>query len=144
MTLKKVISGGQTGADRTGLECAKALGLETGGWIPRGCRTEDGLDPSLLAFGCVEHRSPEWAPRTIANVEDAEATVWFGNKTSPGGRLTEGTCNKLGKPFFDNPDSFVMLYISQTYETINVAGNRKSKNPKVVGLVQAAFEALKP
>ena len=51
MKLRKVISGGQTGADRTGLECAKALGLETGGTAPDSWRTDEGHDPTLADFG---------------------------------------------------------------------------------------------
>jgi Circularly permutated YpsA SLOG family len=39
MLLKKIISGGQTGADQAGLRTAKRLGIETGGWMPQGWRT---------------------------------------------------------------------------------------------------------
>ncbi|MFZ8324119.1 YpsA SLOG family protein, partial [Staphylococcus aureus] len=42
MKLKKVISGGQTGADQAGLRAGKAAGLETGGMVPKGCLTDDG------------------------------------------------------------------------------------------------------
>src|SRR6266851_2564588 len=53
----KVISGGQTGADRAGLDAAAALGLPTGGHAPAGIWTESGADPSLerlgLAAGCL-------------------------------------------------------------------------------------------
>jgi len=33
----KIVSGGQTGVDRAGLEAAIALGLPYGGWVPKGC-----------------------------------------------------------------------------------------------------------
>jgi hypothetical protein len=42
MKTKKVISGGQTGADLTGLEEAHKRGIPTGGTVPKGCRTESG------------------------------------------------------------------------------------------------------
>ena len=45
MFLTKIISGGQTGADYGALLAAHALGLETGGWAPKGWRTEDGPKP---------------------------------------------------------------------------------------------------
>ena len=32
----KIVSGGQTGVDRAGLEAAIALGLPYGGWVPKG------------------------------------------------------------------------------------------------------------
>ena len=40
--LRKVVSGGQTGADRAGLDFALEVGLEHGGYVPRGRRSEDG------------------------------------------------------------------------------------------------------
>ncbi len=45
----KIISGGQTGVDRAALDVAMELGLEAGGWCPRGRRAEDGRDPRLLS-----------------------------------------------------------------------------------------------
>lgn len=43
----KIISGGQTGIDRLGLEVGKELGLETGGTTTPGYYTENGRDESL-------------------------------------------------------------------------------------------------
>jgi hypothetical protein len=40
--LRKIISGGQTGADRAGLGFAIEKGLEHGGYVPRGRKAEDG------------------------------------------------------------------------------------------------------
>jgi len=40
--LRKIISGGQTGADRAGLDFAIETGLEHGGYVPRGRKAEDG------------------------------------------------------------------------------------------------------
>ena len=140
MKLKKVISGGQTGADRTGLECAKALGLETGGTAPNGYRTERGPDPSLRDFGLVESFSSGYPIRTAQNVKDAEATVWFGNTGSPGYWCTFNAAKRGSKPFIENPTSLVE--IAETYEVINVAGNRASKNPSVIQLVKDAFATL--
>ena len=34
--IKKIISGGQTGADRAALDVAINLGIPHGGWIPKG------------------------------------------------------------------------------------------------------------
>ncbi|MGD0261650.1 MAG: putative molybdenum carrier protein [Verrucomicrobiota bacterium] len=38
----KIISGGQTGADRAGLDWAMKNGIPHGGWCPKGRRSEDG------------------------------------------------------------------------------------------------------
>ena len=40
--LRKVISGGQTGADRAGLQAAKSSGIKTGGYMPKGFLALDG------------------------------------------------------------------------------------------------------
>lgn len=140
MRLRKVISGGQTGADRTGLECARDLGLETGGTVPHGWRTDVGPDPRLVDFGCEEHPSKDYQPRTIQNVRDADATVWFGNQNSPGGQLTCRTAIIMKKPLFINPSS--LREIAEQFEVINVAGNRARTNPEVVEQVRAAFKTL--
>ena len=41
----KIISGGQTGADRAALDVALTLSLPIGGWCPKGRRAEDGMIP---------------------------------------------------------------------------------------------------
>ena len=43
--IEKIISGGQTGADRAALDVAIKLGIPHGGWIPKGRKTEDGTLP---------------------------------------------------------------------------------------------------
>lgn len=44
MTLT-IVSGGQTGVDRGAFETAIRLGLDFGGWAPKGFRAEDGRIP---------------------------------------------------------------------------------------------------
>lgn len=141
--LRLVISGGQTGADRTALEEAKRLGFQTGGTVPNGCRTEAGAAPELVTeFGCVEDRSAGYVPRTIENVRNAEATVWFGTVTSPGYYCTKNAAHRQGKPFYANPTALMFSYICSHYGVVNVAGNRRSKNPAVVDLVKRAFASI--
>lgn len=71
----KIISGGQTGADMGGLLAGRDLGYETGGTAPKGWRTELGANPALKDFGLVEHARADYPPRTIANIQDSDATV---------------------------------------------------------------------
>ena len=40
--IKKIVSGGQTGADRAALEVALKFNIPHGGWILKGRKTEDG------------------------------------------------------------------------------------------------------
>jgi hypothetical protein len=44
--VRKIVSGGQTGVDRGALDAAIVLGIEHGGWCPRGRRAEDGIIPA--------------------------------------------------------------------------------------------------
>ena len=137
--IKKIISGGQTGADRGALEAGKKLGIETGGTAPKGYRTEKGSDYSLKNFGLIEHESFEYPPRTIKNIQDSDGTVWFGNTNSPGAKLTLSMVNKYDKKSITNPDTpeilrnFIEFY---NIKTLNVAGNRESKNPGIQKLVE--------
>lgn len=62
--VEKIISGGQTGADRGGLEAARTLGIPTGGTAPRGYLTETGPDESLREFGLTESKSSAYVVRT--------------------------------------------------------------------------------
>lgn len=143
MRLRKVISGGQTGADKTGLECARDLGLETGGTAPLGYRTEKGRDPSLIGFGVAQSHLASYPPRTKENVRNAEVTLWFGNVGSAGYWCTRNAARVLDKRFVENPTPDQVKELAEQYEVWNIAGNRASANPKVIGLVTAAFEVVK-
>ncbi len=143
MRLNKVISGGQTGADRAGLECAKALGLATGGTAPKGYRTENGTDVSLKDFGLTESVDTSYVPRTRANAKNSDVTLWFGKTTSPGYYCTKKACKDWGKVMIDNPSPDRAVELADTYDSWNIAGNRESTNPTVVELVKDFFNALK-
>lgn len=80
----RIVSGGQTGADIGGLIAGSLLGIETGGWAPKGWRTEEGVNPDLVGFGLREHESPEYPPRTHQNIIDSDATLLFGDLMQPG------------------------------------------------------------
>lgn len=143
MKLRKVISGGQTGADRTGLECGREMGLETGGTAPLHFRTETGRDPSLKVFGLVESPYESYPPRTEQNVKDSDVTLWFGNTNSPGYYCTLNACKRHKKELVANPSAERMREIALAYEVVNVAGNRASTNPDVIKITRTAFKALK-
>lgn len=142
MILRKIISGGQTGADQQGFVEGRRLGLETGGWVPKGWRTEDGPAPWLATFGCQEHPLSSYPPRTDANVRDSDATLWFGNTSSPGYYCTLKACEKYNRPFIVNPHPRDMVDLAWKYEVWNIAGNRASKNPGVAITVMEAFAPL--
>ena len=138
----KIISGAQTGADQGGLEAGRILKLETGGVAPKGFRTETGSNPALKElYDIEEDDSPNYPPRTIKNVKYSDGTIWFGNQTSPGGKLTINTCIKLKKPYIVNPSKLQLIdWINKKFIRVaNVAGNRESSRP---GLQQKVRDFL--
>lgn len=60
--IERVISGGQTGADRGGLDAAIDLGLPHGGFCPKGRRAEDGVIPGR--YQLEETESADYTERT--------------------------------------------------------------------------------
>ena len=145
MLIKRIISGGQTGADMGGLIAGKELGIETGGFAPKGWATELGPKRELLeSFGLVEHRDRGYPRRTFANVRDSDATLIVGTWDSRGSALTRGYCGGLFKPCHnqrfsphndhdntirpeDIKDMRAWLRFHKI-STLNIAGNRESKN----------------
>jgi hypothetical protein len=142
--LEKIISGGQTGADQAGLEAGRALKLQTGGTAPYNWMTDEGPQMALLkSYGLVAG-PVDWKTypiRTEMNVKYSDATVIFGDPTSPGCSLTIKYCQKHKKKFMINPPSFALKGFVEMNEVkiLNVAGNRESKNP---GINSRAFEVL--
>lgn len=136
----KIVSGGQSGADRAGLEAAKALGIKTGGVAPKGWRVcnpegEDDSDPSLADFGLIEHESREYPPRTKLNAQNSDGTVWFGYvQGSKGATVTLRSAKEADKPVIVNPSATqLVLWVKRhKIKTLNVAGNRASShNPSI-------------
>jgi hypothetical protein len=149
MPVTKIISGGQSGADQGGLEAAAALGIETGGMMPRGFLTEYGPAPEVAsAYGLCETSSPEYPPRTRLNIANSDGTLIFGDCLSPGTQLTSKHCFAVGKPClvvswspnWSMPtDEFLRWLRINSIAILNVAGNRESKNP---GIQKACREFL--
>ena len=141
----KIISGGQTGADQGGLQAAIDLGIETGGTAPKGYRTEVG--PNLLLrdlYHLVESPYSAYPPRTKANADEADGTVWSGSIGSPGYWCTKKAA--INKPWIENPSPEVLRdwVTGNKILVLNVAGNRESTNPGIFAktrkLIVEAFE----
>lgn len=142
LVLKKIISGGQTGADQGALDAAKILKLETGGWMPRGFKTDTGSRPEFAKlYNLQETESSHYPPRTEQNICQSDGTLIFGNDNSPGCKLTKSLCVKYRKKVYTVPfpnsimanHEKVFLDWLEAYQikTLNVAGNRESRNPGI-------------
>ena len=140
----KIISGGQTGADQAAWRAAKACGIPTGGWMPKGCKTEDGLHWEFVElYGAQPTLNMSYSERTRLNVAQSDAMLWFdwtGFLDSPGAKLTLSTARGLGRPYkvIDHKAGFgperLMAWLRYNllhHNTINVAGNRESRAPGI-------------
>ena len=146
--LKKIISGGQTGADRAALDFAIKMEIPHGGWIPKGRLAEDGPLPSK--YNLKEMRTKIYPKRTEKNVVDSDGTLIVSH-----GRLTGGSQYTMdmaimhGKPWLhinlnetstlEAAQKVIDWVLSNRIETLNVAGPRASKDPKIY---RAVFELL--
>jgi len=141
--IEKVVSGGQTGADRAALDAARITGIKTGGYCPKYCMTENGPDASLKSFGLIQTRSKDYNERTVLNIIHSDGTVVFskkdkgGNVTGIGTLLTVNTAKNYGKPCIINPGKkeFKEWIVCNGIKTLNVAGNRQSQNRNVYNVV---------
>src|SRR5215471_15458415 len=71
----KLVSGGQTGADRAALDFAIAHQLPHGGWCPAARPAEDGQIPAR--YRLTETPETNYSQRTEWNVRDSDGTVVF-------------------------------------------------------------------
>lgn len=136
----RIVSGGQTGADRGGLDAAIELGLPHGGWCPRGRRAEDGKTPRR--YRLRETRTTRYAERTELNVKESDGTVLFFRGPLKGGSaLTARLARKYRKPLLRIDLSAVgrleaerrlrAWLIDNHIAILNVAGSRESEAPGI-------------
>src|SRR6266566_869174 len=96
--VEKIISGGQSGADRAALDFALAHDIPHGGWCPRGRRTEDGALEER--YELRETPDAEYSQRTDWNVRDSDGTVIFSiaPELTGGSKLTAEFAARHDKP----------------------------------------------
>ena len=154
--IKKVISCGQTGADRAALDVAIALGIPHGGWIPKGRITEKGPLPEK--YRLQEMPTDSYQKRTEQNVIDSDGTLIVAR-----GKLTGGTDYTrqmtlkhkkqllgidLDQTDLYNAASLVASWIKlRRIEILNVAGPRASKDRQiysdVINILERAIQILR-
>lgn len=139
--ITRIISGGQTGADRAGLDFAIAKEIQHGGWCPKGRRAMDGVISER--YFLQETASEGYPVRTRLNVKESDATIIC--TPMPPGRgssLTAKFCNEEQRPYiwvtpsgwFEEGDAnirvdaraFIPLLKCYEVKTLNVAGTRQT------------------
>ncbi len=144
-SVKRIISGGQTGVDRGALDAAIFLGIDHGGWCPRGRLAEDGQIPSR--YELTELDSPKYHVRTAQNVIDSDGTlILYENEIQGGTSLTLRLAKEHDKPCLaidltgpvDYPTARRWI-ADHAIEVLNVAGPRESSAP---GIADAALSFI--
>ena len=143
----KIISGGQTGADKAGLDWAIANGIAHGGWCPKGRRSENG--PIDVLYNLVETPSSNYLERTEWNVRDSDATMIFtlAEKLDGGSKKTAEIATRLGKPYLHfrprvNPSYLVKFLVRHQVKILNIAGKRETEAPGIGDFVTEALNRL--
>ena len=136
MSLKKIISGGQTGVDRAALDACLKMDFSCGGWCTAGRNAEDGKIP--LHYPLQEIWSTNYEDRTRKNIRSSDATliIYEGN-LSGGSLLTHNYAKEIGQPLFlfklspffiDDPLEQLLHFLNiNQVETLNIAGPRASQ-----------------
>ncbi len=145
----KIVSGGQTGADRAALDFAIAHGLPHGGWCPKGRKCEEGT--IAACYQLQESPSSNYVQRTEWNVRDSDGTVIFSIAPvlTGGSKKTLDLARKHHKPVIHisreegpvSPAQALKRFIAEhRIKVLNVAGPRASKEPEVASFVRHVLE----
>jgi hypothetical protein len=135
--LTKIISGGQTGADRAALDAAIDLDIPHGGWIPKGRKTEDGTLPDK--YQLQEMPTSSYPKRTEQNILDSDGTLILSHgKLTGGSALTRKLSKQHNRPWLHidldkvdktEPVQIIAGWIDKhDIQILNVAGPRASKD----------------
>jgi putative molybdenum carrier protein len=147
--LSKIISGGQTGADRSALDWAIKRGVAHGGWCPKGRKAEDGvIDPR---YNLAETPSEDYSQRTEWNVRDSDGTAVFSirGELRGGSLLTVELAGRYNKPVIHlcaqaertNHAQELRSFIEEFgISALNVAGPRESDEPGVYRFVSRVLD----
>jgi predicted Rossmann-fold nucleotide-binding protein len=147
--IKKIISGGQTGADRVALDWAIKNGVPHGGWCPKGRRAEDGSIPDHYLLQETPQR--KYRQRTRWNVRDSDATVivTLTENLTGGSLFTCEYAKTIHKPclhVFSGdgwPERLKTFLEANAVKRLNVAGPRSSSAPGIEKFVREVLNEMR-
>ena len=149
--VKKIVSGGQAGADRAALDWAISYDFEHGGWCPLGRLAEDGvIDPR---YQLDEMAHGNYRQRTRQNVLDSDGTLILNLGELDGGSLTtlrfaeqhRKPCRVVQLDGDNSNDEVasVFVWINEfQIEVLNIAGPRETKRNGIYELSLGFLEKL--
>lgn len=144
----KIISGGQTGADRGALDAALALDMPCGGWCPEGRLDENGRIPGH--YPLTELPGGGFRERTIKNVRESDgALILYLGEPQGGTQTTVNACIQYGKAYClldrsqltpERSSEVAVCFVRENdIRILNVAGPRASED---AGMYAFAFEVI--
>ena len=148
--VQKIVSGGQTGADRAALDWAIEQDMPHGGWCPDGRLAEDGRIADR--YQVLELSGSGYRQRTGKNVADSDGTLIVNLGELDGGTLaTQRFAGKLGKPCMvvqaaANQRAWQAEALNRWLHehhivTLNIAGPRESKRRGIYNMTKTLLDA---
>jgi hypothetical protein len=141
----KIVSGGQTGADRAALDFAIEHNIPHGGFCPRGRIAEDGIISKR--YNLIETAGDGFLTRTKLNVKTSDATVLFyARRMGRGTLLTRKYCLKFNKPCLiinaESPDvkELALFLKNPNFGIVNFAGPRTSEYRDIYRIVKILLQ----
>ena len=137
--VSRIVSGGQTGADRAALDWAIAHGLPHGGWCPAGRRAEDGAIRDI--YQLIETPSRGYEQRTKLNVRDSDATLIISQRSelTGGSKRTQEFAFALGKPCLHLHAGINSAAVLRGFLTNNPVTVRNIAGPRLTAVNLATF-----
>jgi len=138
--IKKIVSGGQIGADQAALDVAIKLGVPHGGWIQKGRKTQRGILPEK--YQLKEMPIAGFKERIEQNVIHSDGTVIISHGELTGGADYSQKMAKeqkrpclhidLNETSVDMAGSKINTWIIENeIEVLNVTGLRTSEDAKI-------------
>ena len=138
--LEKIVSGGQTGADRAALDFAIKNNIPHGGWCPKGRLAEDG--PISAKYNLTEMPTDSYKSRTEQNVIYSDGTlILLHGPLTGGSKYTHEMAKQHHRPCLKinlantnvyEAGTMIMVWVmGNKISVLNVAGPRASKNPYI-------------
>lgn len=149
--IDRIVSGGQTGADRAALDWAIANDMPHGGWCPKGRKAADGVLADK--YQLTETESTGYRQRTKRNVDDSDGTLIVNLGELDGGTLaTKVFAEKARKPCqivqLDGGVTNTIIHEVLRWlrihpiDVLNIAGPKEEKRPGIYALTYQLLERL--
>jgi hypothetical protein len=148
--VKKIISGGQAGADRAALDFAIKQNIPHGGWVPKFRGAEDGKIPDV--YQVQEMATHSYSRRTEQNAIDSDGTVIISHGRLRGGSAFAAKMAKkhdrpwlhldMAKLAVDKAGGRLQKWVDDNnISVLNVAGPRLSSDPTIYDVTMKVLEA---